>query len=1028
MTLSGTQNGSLIRKTSIIKDAKQSPFRVICHGEYCKLIHSLDPQRDIVQNEQNNGKYQSGEVESRDRAFSVIKCLFTKDELGSLEASGKLIHLRIPQKINQYTQRAVPKESILISKKEHRLAFLELTQAEASSSITTDIVCGSCGEEKKKEFEQLNDDLGLFDDKSRDDVLVCEMCYHVYRLLSHARCLLSNNFTSTPLGKAESEVFGLNTIVRQSCRQINRQSSKRNILGRLPSQAQHVESLNDVEPKPKLLSGITAHDSSSLKTSNKLTVCSSPLSPLDKTKKKRKTKRVDVPSLMKQGSKNSPINRLKIVPSVKRNPCDVVKRSASTCTFDEKTSFPFIVLGDELTSIEPPCKTSRKSQEEVYNLVICHDIFDTYERMEIFFSVILEKYPYHRILVWNYPGQAYTTFDATQSLNNEFHAKCLDHLLRRIGPEGTNEFDLSKPFFMLGHGHGGSIACKFVSDRSYIPGLRGICLINPLTFVDTHFASVLHDCRNVFSCSPVTRPDLPLYFYSRFVFSQEYLQKVSAPLALNLYTAVHNPITIQGRVRLCNGVLNNIDIRERLKEIRAPIISIHGKHSELVRPLHAESFIEGRDQCSTIHGALDQEGKRKSLLVMIEGGYELFQEKKKAMLGFVEDLLMGRKKMNVTKQSPSSIKVVMPASNKWSSIIKDSVVFKDTASSSTTLSHQKRSSPKEKSKLIDTSDKADTTKTDCDATNSSRITKEDINIMLDPENPSFERQQNIIYKPGNSMIYPSSNKYVKPTEYMSWRLRRNRKRLSRFQKAARVIQGALRVYMAKTMISRLRRQRSAMDIQRCFRGMLGRQIFKNRLKDLWAARLVQRSYRGALGRRTSYHRRISIKAEIDIARVWRGYVDRRLVNKMVSERNTAAINLQSLWRRCMAIERSHTLRKRNCCSITIQRLFRGHVGRKRADIERDKYLFSKSQSLGIELGRQMLVEHKVHATRLQSELSILNEERKSLESKVDSITNELYNFQKQARGLEKAMHEISIVEAQKRSDVAAQHVIRQKKV
>jgi len=120
------------------------------------------------------------------------------------------------------------------------------------------------------------------------------------------------------------------------------------------------------------------------------------------------------------------------------------------------------------------------------------------------------------------------------------------------------------------------------------------------TFADTHFASIVHDCRNVFSCSPENRPDLPLYFYARFIFSQEYLQKVSTPLAINIYTAVHNPITLHGRTSLCSGILNNVDLRGIMQMIRAPIIALHGSHSELIQPLHAETFLLGRDQCSTI--------------------------------------------------------------------------------------------------------------------------------------------------------------------------------------------------------------------------------------------------------------------------------------------------------------------------------------------------------------------------------------------------------------------------------------------
>ena len=72
---------------------------------------------------------------------------------------------------------------------------------------------------------------------------------------------------------------------------------------------------------------------------------------------------------------------------------------------------------------------------------------------------------------------------------------------------------------------------------------------------------------------------------------------------------------------------------------------------------------------------------------------------------------------------------------------------------------------------------------------------------------------------------PSSKVLPQKAEYMSWRLKRNRKRLARFQRAAQVIQNALRVFMAKTMIHRLTKQTSALMIQRCMRLSKGKVIF-----------------------------------------------------------------------------------------------------------------------------------------------------------------------------------------------------------
>jgi hypothetical protein len=62
---------------------------------------------------------------------------------------------------------------------------------------------------------------------------------------------------------------------------------------------------------------------------------------------------------------------------------------------------------------------------------------------------------------------------------------------------------------------------------------------------------------------------------------------VSAPLALNLYTAVHNPITVKGRIALCRGALANIDLRPTLPDIAPPIICVQSIKGDFVRPAHA---------------------------------------------------------------------------------------------------------------------------------------------------------------------------------------------------------------------------------------------------------------------------------------------------------------------------------------------------------------------------------------------------------------------------------------------------------
>jgi hypothetical protein len=68
------------------------------------------------------------------------------------------------------------------------------------------------------------------------------------------------------------------------------------------------------------------------------------------------------------------------------------------------------------------------------------------------------------------------------------------------------------------------------------------------------------------------------------------------------------------------------------------------------------------------------------------------------------------------------------------------------------------------------------------------------------------------------------------------------------------------------------------------------------------------------------------------------------------------VKIQAFYRRVLAVRKSRLERLQRNARITIQRVWRGYLGRSRTRKERDRYLFAKSQSQGIEFGRQMLLE------------------------------------------------------------------------
>jgi hypothetical protein len=289
----------------------------------------------------------------------------------------------------------------------------------------------------------------------------------------------------------------------------------------------------------------------------------------------------------------------------------------------------------------------------------------------------------------------------------------------------------------------------------------------------------------------------------------------------------------------------------------------------------------------------------------------------------------------------------------------------------------------------------------------------DRRVILDPEVPGFERQGNAVYAVGQgSLVYPDPVAYPEVREYMRWRLRRNRKRFQRLDAAARSIQGAYRGHLARKVVRNLRLHRAALMIQRVYRGYRGRLRFLERLRRVWAAQLIQRHYRAHSARLLLAELRRRRAAVVQIQRIARGRLSRKYVHKLRRLRHDGALMMQCCWRRYWAKRVAFRKRHQRNAAKQVQRVFRGHLGRRRAAVERDKYIFSKSQSQGIEFGRQMLLEHKLHATRLQSEVSMLNHEKLGVEEATEALLEEISEFEEAVNTLEKEMHQLSKIETE----------------
>lgn len=56
-------------------------------------------------------------------------------------------------------------------------------------------------------------------------------------------------------------------------------------------------------------------------------------------------------------------------------------------------------------------------------------------------------------------------------------------------------------------------------------------------------------------------------------------------------------------------------------------------------------------------------------------------------------------------------------------------------------------------------------------------------------------------------------------------------------------------------------------------------------------------------------------------------------------------------------------------------------------------MLSKEQTEGIDFGRHMLLEHRMHCLKLQSEIELIIKEKAKVEEKVDSLLEEIALFE-----------------------------------
>lgn len=181
---------------------------------------------------------------------------------------------------------------------------------------------------------------------------------------------------------------------------------------------------------------------------------------------------------------------------------------------------------------------------------------------------------------------------------------------------------------------------------------------------------------------------------------------------------------------------------------------------------------------------------------------------------------------------------------------------------------------------------------------------------------------------------------------------------------------------------------SATHIQRVIRGVFGREIART-IRERRAVALLQRWYRGCRGR----HIAALERARLEHLRL----------------RAESACKIQAAWRMKVTREEFQLLRVHMVAALEIERVYRGHLGRRRTHRRKD-WENAEPGPERLKLGLSLIEESKVAFERQQEEIDALHRSQEKAESRVSHIHAELRESEKELSVLERELQEIDQIE------------------
>lgn len=143
---------------------------------------------------------------------------------------------------------------------------------------------------------------------------------------------------------------------------------------------------------------------------------------------------------------------------------------------------------------------------------------------------------------------------------------------------------------------------------------RHVLLFNTFTFVDKSLRQFFSEYKDELEGDGIEDPEYTFYFYNYIVSGSDQTQKKEYFRS--------NPITLEGRKSLIQGVLSSVDLHQIVQNITLPIYVVQSLTNCLVDITHCDKLLSvNMDYQKGIRNS-DNDPKRKP--IYIEGGHNVF--------------------------------------------------------------------------------------------------------------------------------------------------------------------------------------------------------------------------------------------------------------------------------------------------------------------------------------------------------------------------------------------------------------------